>query len=185
MASSENNFRNPKNRMIVILYVDADPTMWKIISRIFENYCPVSVFPAGSGEEALGWLSQYHADVIVSEFDLPAMTGIELLHALRSEDIFIPFIFFSENDSAHVKNEAYQKDVFGFIQRKGLERKPIMNLLRLILWAAGNTETEYPFHCESEESDGDTGNAPHGTCENKKCLIVNHGQSPNPLQRRN
>jgi len=185
MVSSEKNIRSPGNRMIVILYVDADPKMWKIISHIFENYCAVSVFPVGSGEEALGWLSRYHADVIVSEYNLPAMTGIELLHTLRSVDIFIPFIFFSENDSAHVKNEAYQKDVFGFITRKGLERKPIMNLLRLILWATGNTETEYPFHHESEESDGDTVDAPHGTCENKKRLVVNHGQFKNPIQRRN
>jgi CheY-like chemotaxis protein len=171
MASSENNTRSPGNKMIVILYVDADPKMWKIISHIFEHYCAVSVFPAGSGEEALGWLSRYHADVIVSEYNLPAMTGIELLHALRSEEISIPFIFFSENDSAHVKNEAYQNDVFGFIPRKGLERKSIINLLRLILWAAGNTETEYPFHRESEESDENTGDAPRGTCENKNVWL--------------
>ena len=142
MASSENNTRSFRRTTIVILYVDADPKMWKIISRIFEQYCAVSVFPAGSGEEALGWLSQYHADVIVSEYTLPAMTGIELLRTLRSEGISIPFIVFSENDSARAKNEAYQNDVFGFITRKGLERKPIMNLLRLILWAAGNTSGE-------------------------------------------
>ncbi len=43
------------------------------------------------------------------------------------------------------KNKAYRGDDFGFISRKGSERKPILNLLRLILLAAGNRETDYPF----------------------------------------
>jgi len=131
--------------MITVLYVDSDPKMWKIISHIYEKYCAVSIFPAGSGEEALGWLSQYHADVIVSEYHLPGMNGIEFLHTLIAQGISLPFIIFSESNSARVKNEAYHGDVFGFVTRKGLEKKPILNLLRLIYWAVGSHVTEYPF----------------------------------------
>jgi len=137
--------------MITVLYVDADLKMCPILSHIFEKYEPVSIFPAASGEEALTWLDKYLADVIVSEYDLPGMNGIALLHALRSRGISLPFIFFSENDSAQVKNEAYLGDVFGFITRKGSERKSIMNLLRLIMWAAGNYDTEYLFRYELRE----------------------------------
>jgi DNA-binding NtrC family response regulator len=131
--------------MITVLYVDADPKMCPLLSHIFEKYGQISVFPADSGETAIAWLSRYHADVIVSDYDLPKMNGIELLHSLRSVGLSLPFIFFSESDSVAVKNEAYHSDVFGFIKQKGSERKPIMNLLRLILWAAGNHETDYPF----------------------------------------
>ncbi|MDD1694898.1 MAG: response regulator [Methanoregula sp.] len=131
--------------MITVLFVDTDPKICPVISHIFEKYGAVSVFPAGSGEEALVWLSRYHADVIVSDYHLPGMTGIELLHSLRAGGIVLPFIFFSESNSVCVKNEAYHGDVFGFVTRKGLERKPLMNLLRLIYWAAGSHETEYPF----------------------------------------
>ena len=141
--------------MITVLYVDADLKMCPILSHIFEKYEPVSVFPAASGEEALTWLDQYHADVIVSEYKLPGMNGIEFLHAVRSQGISLPFIFFSESDSTHVKNEAYLGDVFGFITRKGSERKTIMNLLRLIMWAAGNNETEYSLRYDLREEDAD------------------------------
>ena len=137
--------------MITVLYVDADQKTYPILSHIFETYEAVSVFPAASGEEALTWLNKYHADVIVSEYDLPEMNGIELLHAVRSQGISLPFIFFSVSDSAQVKNEAYQGDVFGFIPRKGSERKSMINLLRLIMWAAGNNETEYLFSHELRE----------------------------------
>ena len=131
--------------MITVLYVDADPKMCSLLSHIFEKYGQISVFPADSGETAITWLSRYHADVIVSDYDLPKMNGIELLRCLQSVGFSLPFIFFSESDSVHVKTEAYHGDVFGFIKRKGSERKPIMNLLRLILWAAGNHETDFPF----------------------------------------
>jgi CheY-like chemotaxis protein len=131
--------------MITVSYVDADPNMCPLLSPIFEKYGQVSVFPVYSGDEALAWLARNHADVIVSDYDLPGMNGIELLRSLRSVGFTLPFIFFSESDSVAVKNEAYRSDVFGFIKRKGSERKPIMNLLRLIFWAAGNHETDYPF----------------------------------------
>jgi CheY-like chemotaxis protein len=130
--------------MITILYVDTDPKMWTIISHIFEKYGTVSVFPAGSGEEALAWLSQYHADVIVSDITLPGMSGVQFLHTLRSKGISLPFIFFSERDNHHLKNETYRDDVFGFITRKGLEKKPILNLLRQIYCAVGSHETALP-----------------------------------------
>ncbi|MDO9326727.1 MAG: response regulator [Methanoregula sp.] len=141
--------------MITILYVDPDPKMCPLLSHIFEKYGQLSVYPADSGEKALAWLPRNHADVIVSEYDLPGMSGIELLNSLRSVGFSLPFIFFSESDCADAKNKAYRGDVFGFITRKGSERKPILNLLRLILWAAGSHETDYPFIGELPESEGD------------------------------
>jgi CheY-like chemotaxis protein len=142
--------------MITVLYVDVDPKMCPLLSHIFEKYGQLSVFPAYSGDEALAWLARNHADVIVSDYDLPGMSGIELLNSLRSVGFSLPFIFFSESDCVDAKNKAYHGDVFGFITRKGSERKPIMNLLRLILWAAGNHETDCPFIDELPESDGNT-----------------------------
>ena len=140
--------------MITVLYVDPDPKICPIISHIFEKYGGASVFPAGSGEEALVWLSRYHADVIVSEYSLPEMTGIGLLHKLRFDGVSLPFIIFSESDSAGAKNEAYHEDVFGFISRRGLERRPILNLLRLIYWACGSSETDYLFSGKELEDTG-------------------------------
>ena len=130
--------------MITVLYVDTDPKMWTIISHIFEKYCAVSIFPAGSGEEALAWLSQFHANVIVSDINLPGMSGIQFLHTLRAGGITIPFIFFSESAHPYVKNKACREGISGFIPRKGLEKKPVLDLLRMVCWAASSHDGEYP-----------------------------------------
>ncbi|MEI7857383.1 MAG: response regulator, partial [Methanomicrobiales archaeon] len=73
------------------MYIDADPKMCPLLSHIFEKYGQLSLFPAYSGEEALAWLPRNYADVIVSGYDLPGMTGIELLNSLRSVGISLPF----------------------------------------------------------------------------------------------
>jgi DNA-binding NtrC family response regulator len=138
--------------MITVLYVDADPDICSIISSFFAKYDLVSLFPAGSGEEALTWLSRYHADVVVSEYYLPDMDAIALLHGLRDHGFATPLILFSETSSDSARNKAWQADVFGFIFRNGLERRPFMNLLRLIAWAAGSTDTEYPFITRNTEA---------------------------------
>lgn len=131
--------------MITVLYVDADTDICSIISSFFEKYGFVSLYPAASGNEALAWLSRYRADVIVSKYSLPDMDAMDLLHTLREQGFATPFILFTERDGDDVRNEAWQGDVFGFVTRNGLERKPVMNLLRLISWASGSRDTEVPF----------------------------------------
>lgn len=135
--------------MTRILYVDGDPGICPVLSRIFEHYTPLSVCSACSGEEALAWLSWYHADVIVSGYQLPGMTGIALLHALRSRGIDTPFIVFSERDSELVRNEAGSDEIFGIVSRNGSGRRAIMNLLRLVLWAAESRRRDHPSEQET------------------------------------
>lgn len=126
--------------MIAVLYVDADRRMYACLSYIFEKYGGITLVPAASAEAALSWLSRNHADVIVSEYSLPGMNGVALLGAVQERGITTPFIIFTEHDGDVVKKEAYRSDAFGFVVRRGAEKKPIMDLLRLIYRAAGDTE---------------------------------------------
>jgi DNA-binding response OmpR family regulator len=77
--------------------------MWRILSYILEKY-EMSVVPARSGEAALEWPSRNRADVIVSEYYLMEMSGLDFHRALRAERISSPFIFFSESDNPKVNN---------------------------------------------------------------------------------
>jgi CheY-like chemotaxis protein len=112
--------------------------MCTIVSRIFEETGNISVYPAGSGEEALEWSSCHHADVIVSEYDLPGINGAELLGALRLGGIVAPFIFFTQYFTEPLKHKARFPAVFRYIIREGKDKKQILKLLRIIYWMAGN-----------------------------------------------
>jgi len=128
--------------MISALVVDADPVLSSYISDICENTGSFKIHLAESGEAALVWLFTNNADVIVSDARMPGMSGIELLRSLREQNIRVPFIFFTDDDSDVVKNEAYQNDAYGFITRRGTEKKPFMDLMRLMYWAAGYQDRE-------------------------------------------
>jgi CheY-like chemotaxis protein len=130
--------------MTDVLYVAPDPDMGEILSLMFERCGYLSLYPAGSGEDAIAWLSKYHADVIVSDYQLPKMTGIELLRILRSLGIESPFIIFTDSDMSEVKAESWRNEVFGFVSPRCPVRTSVLKLVRLILWAAGSSETELP-----------------------------------------
>ncbi len=131
--------------MITLLYVDADPELSRFVYRIFEDSGNISVVLAESGEEALVRSARHPFDVIISDFYLPGINGIQLLQILRSRGISAPFIFFTHNFTTPLKGTAYPAAVFRFNGRNGLEKKQIMKLLRLIYWAVVSHVTEYPF----------------------------------------
>lgn len=123
--------------MTQVLYVDPEGRMASCLSHIFGRYGGIVLHPVASGEDALAWLSEHRADVIVSEYDLPGMDGVALLDSVKGQRIPAPFIIFTERDDDAARKEAYSRDVFGYIVRRGAEKKPILKLLRLIYWAAG------------------------------------------------
>ncbi len=80
-----------------ILVVDDSKAMRMIVKRNlgqvpgFEN---VETIEAASGSEALGLIhAGANPDLIVSDWNMPEMTGIELLMALKAEGSTIPFGF--------------------------------------------------------------------------------------------
>ena len=128
--------------MISALVVDANPAMSAFIAGICEKTGSFEVHTAESGEAALVWLFTNSADVIVSDYQMPEMTGIELLRSLRDQNCRTPFIFFTEDDSGFLRNEAYRHDAYGLITRKGTEKKPFLDLMRLMYWAAAPHNSE-------------------------------------------
>jgi hypothetical protein len=65
-----------------------------------------------------------------------------LLRTIRQKGSLTPFIFFTDEDDSFLRNSAYILDAFGFIVRKGYEKKPILNLMRMIYWAVGRNDMD-------------------------------------------
>lgn len=65
-----------------VMFVDDEPLVLRSIARLLET-APLEVLTAGSGAEALRVLEQRPVDVLVADFDMPQMTGLELLGIVR------------------------------------------------------------------------------------------------------
>jgi len=127
--------------MITVPYVDEDPIMCSLVSRIFEKTGEIVVHSSVSGEEALAWAFTHHADMIVSDNGLPGISGTDLLKALVAGGISAPFVVLTRHVTESLKTIVKIPGVFRFNGREGTEEKQIPKRLRFVYWVTGVRET--------------------------------------------
>lgn len=74
------------NTNIKILVVDDFATMRKIIKNILTQLGFKDIVEADDGSTALEILKKQKVDLIISDWNMPKMPGIELLKAVRSDE---------------------------------------------------------------------------------------------------
>ncbi len=81
-----------KNQVIKLLLVDDEESILKIISTILGKKEELEVITANSGSMALDILANQKVDIVISDYQMPKMNGLELLQKLREKDKTKPFI---------------------------------------------------------------------------------------------
>jgi len=69
-----------------ILTVDDFPTMRRIVKTLLRQLGYTNVSEAEDGQAALTKLKQEKFDLVLLDWNMPRMTGLELLKAIRSDD---------------------------------------------------------------------------------------------------
>ncbi|EFI35961.1 response regulator receiver protein [Desulfonatronospira thiodismutans ASO3-1] len=100
------------NKNIRILVVDDFSTMRRIIKNILRQLGYNNIVEADDGTTAWEILNKDKIDFIVSDWNMPKMTGIELLRKVRSSEEFsdLPFLM--------VTAEAQQENIIEAVQAK-------------------------------------------------------------------
>jgi two-component system, chemotaxis family, chemotaxis protein CheY len=68
-----------------ILVVDDASTMRRIVRGLLRELSLKNIREAENGSDALEELKRKKADLVISDWNMPQMTGIELLRAIRSD----------------------------------------------------------------------------------------------------
>ena len=78
-----------------VLHVD-DQSLWRsTVSDYLTLYGNYQITSADSGVEALSLLQRESFDIIVSDFQMPEMDGLQFLQMIRSQGYSTPFILFT------------------------------------------------------------------------------------------
>ena len=64
-----------------LLFVDDESAILKSLQRVFQDYYHVLI--AESGDEALTILEKEHVHLVVSDFRMPGMDGLQLLQKIK------------------------------------------------------------------------------------------------------
>ncbi|HEX9484818.1 MAG TPA: response regulator, partial [Gemmatimonadaceae bacterium] len=77
--------------MATILYLDDEPAIGLILEDTLER-SGHAVVGSTTVAEALRALSEHDVDLIISDYRMPGLTGLEFLELLREEGISVPLI---------------------------------------------------------------------------------------------
>jgi two-component system chemotaxis response regulator CheY len=105
------------NKNMRILIVDDFSTMRRIIKNLLNDLGYINTAEAEDGNSALAVLAQSQFDFVVTDWNMPGMTGIELLRAIRADDRFktLPVLMVTAEAKREQIIEAAQAGVNGYI----------------------------------------------------------------------
>ena len=92
-----------------ILIVDDSRAMRAIVRRHVTEagFTDAELTEAENGQEALDQVRADCPDIVLSDWNMPVMTGIELLEALRAEGNIVPLGFVTSESSDDFKERAF------------------------------------------------------------------------------
>jgi len=92
--------------LTTVLFVDDEPGLQDLAKEYLETTGDFRVRSAGSARDAMNALADECFDVVVADYYMPGITGIDLLKKLREEGNEIPFIIFTGKGNQDVAIEA-------------------------------------------------------------------------------
>lgn len=98
------------DKQLKILVVDDFATMRKVIRNLLKQIGYENIVEAEDGINAMKVLKSQKVDLIISDWNMPNMTGLELLKAVRGDDELKPIPFLM------VTAEALQENVIAAIK---------------------------------------------------------------------
>lgn len=130
---------------MTILIVDDEPAVPRLFEQWFRKELRDGLFQfsfAGSGEAALALLDGgfCHPAIVLTDINMPGMTGLELLDAIQSRSLDLPVYMVSAYDGSELEAQALARGAAGFFP------KPLRfgRLLELFLSVLGSDPVNEP-----------------------------------------
>ncbi len=137
--------------MIAVLYVDDEPDLLAITKLFLEKKGEFAVYTAPSVENGFQILDENLIDVIVSDYQMPGMSGIDFLKKFRSLPDDRPFILFTGRGREEVVIEAINNGADFYLQKGGDVRSQFAELAQKIRQGALRYRAELELKKKHEE----------------------------------
>lgn len=118
--------------MISVLYVDDETSLLEIGKLFLEMSGTIHVDTCNSPPAALKKIRDCAYDVIISDYEMPVMNGIELLKYIRSESPQLPVIIFTGRGREDVVIEALNNGADAYLQKGGDLKAQFAELIHTI-----------------------------------------------------
>ena len=103
-----------------VLIVDDESTGKIILKQLISNLRnDINVITLSSGTEGLKWLSENKVDLIITDYSMPEMNGVEFIQKIRSlvDCEFVPIIMITVVSDLTVRHQALKSGATAFLKR--------------------------------------------------------------------
>jgi DNA-binding NtrC family response regulator len=109
----------PLPESVLVLYLDDDGEWLSLVETYLEHEqdC-LSVRGVNNAEVALDVLNTTPIDVVLSDFEMPDINGIDFLDQVRTDHPNIPFILYTGHESDELANEVISRGATEYMQKK-------------------------------------------------------------------
>lgn len=104
--------------MTRILLVDDEPALLDVEKQILEKKFGFVIETSASGEDALRRIQSESFDAVISDYAMPGMNGLTLLHRIREIDRDIPFVLFTIRERDEIAVEALNSGANFYVQKE-------------------------------------------------------------------
>ena len=111
-----------------VLYVDDEPALLDLGKAFLEKSGHLRVDTATTVEDALHQIKSKKFDAIISDYQMPDMSGIEFLRHIRSKQNDIPFILFTGRGREEIVIEALNSGADFYLQKGGEQKSQFAEL---------------------------------------------------------
>lgn len=130
--------------MIQILYVDDEPALCSLVKIYLEQYGEIRVDTEVSAGKALENLFEGKYDLIVSDYDMPEINGLEFFNGVRSTLGMIPFILFTGSGNEDLENLARESGIDLYLRKGEVDSKhPFATLESNIRWITEQIRSDF------------------------------------------
>lgn len=106
-----------------ILLVDDHPILSDGVKILLEREGYNNIHQVGSGERALEHLKENETDLIITDFNMPGMDGLSLIHVVKRISPNIKIIVLSMHDEVHLVKEILKAGVNGYVLKKDTQKE--------------------------------------------------------------
>ncbi len=99
-----------------VLLVEDDVALLRTMQKVLQR-AGHHVVACGSGNEALAVLRDQAFDVMVSDIQMPGITGLKLLRAVREHDLDLPVVLVTGNPDVKTATEAVEYGAYRYLTK--------------------------------------------------------------------